>query len=742
VARIVEFILRAVDDASGVVEGFGDAADNAAGSSEGLDGAVGGLGEGLDGLGESAAGAAEKASGLAGQAAALGPVLAEMGLVVTALGAAMFETADAMSQLVDGVVNAARAVGATTDTITAFGAALQATTGDASRADAVLLALAGRINDAQQGSERAERAFADLGVALDDGTGNARSFDAILVDVLDNLGNMTDEADRSSARIEIFGRRNAAAVAALGEGTEALRTWGEAAAEAGAQLDQGAIRASQAMDETMTRLRLATDGLTLALGEAFTPAVTDTVEALAGLVRLGTTVAEPIQELGDAIRNVMPLLVAFDVATEFFGGLEGRAQKAADAAEQVRRAMAGLGSEAEEQREPFADLTGGVSDLDRVLLDVDGSTGSAARAMADLGPIIDTLAGEVFALADAFAAGKASEEELEFAALELSMALEEGTISLEEYRDAISSLTEAAMGAARELPELREKLPKLTDDDIRTMLEQGEAAGAAFGEGLQQQVSMAFAGLTDPTALAGAAGPIGAAIAAGVQGLAGLGATGAEGVASELRSLTDDVTAGLAELGPLLGETIPNALNQAIPAFFDAFVANADEIFLGLLKGTAVIAKELALDLPIQILKSVGEALSTWWNDAWSNIKAFFKDLFTFGLAGDRDRSALQISTDIARALAAIGTFGTSELAIQGGQAIAGAVQRRRSPASSAMRSREARRRAAGLPPDGVLGGQGVTIVNQGVFATDAIAALDRRLVQFRGPESSFGRQV
>jgi hypothetical protein len=254
---------------------------------------------------------------------AISAIPGPLGMVTAGLGAAAaatYKLADANSQWVDQTLTMADTIGVEANTVIALGAALNAGGQDISAAQTGMAAFTKTLDDAQQGNTAAAEKFERLGIAVTDASGEIRDTEAVFRDTLDALAAMGTGVEKSGASMDIFGSKGSRFVAALGDGSAALDKWGAAAAEAGAVIDSGAIAASTAMDEAMARLTLSTTGAASSFGEAFTPNVVASIDAVAKLVTMVGGLADALQTAGQVAKwiTVTPGLIglAVDAWTE------------------------------------------------------------------------------------------------------------------------------------------------------------------------------------------------------------------------------------------------------------------------------------------------------------------------------------------------------------------------------------------------------------------------------------------
>ena len=244
--------------------------------------------------------------------AALGP----LGLFAAAMATAAtasFKLANANSEWVDQTLAMAETTGLAANTVVALGAALEAGGQDIGAAQTGMASFTKALDDAQRKGGAAAEKFARLGVSVRDSSGNIRESEEVFRDTLDALDSMDRGVEKSGATLDLFGSKGARFMGALSGGSAALDEWGEAAAAAGAVVDQSALKASTDMDEAMARLSLSTTGAASSFGEAFTPNVVDAIDVTAAAITTIGNMADEIQAVGEAIKwlTVLPKVAEF-----------------------------------------------------------------------------------------------------------------------------------------------------------------------------------------------------------------------------------------------------------------------------------------------------------------------------------------------------------------------------------------------------------------------------------------------
>lgn len=301
--------------------------------------------------------------------------------------------------------------------------------------------------------------------------------------------------------------------------------------------------------------------------------------------------------------------------------------------------------------------------------------GELAAGMTDIRTRSPLLA-QLDAMAPAAEVAMSSLDDLMLMQADLNIAFDRGQITLDQYTDALARLNAAMMAAGR------------TGNPLAMQLLSGASSSmGVLGGDLLGGLSML--------------GPQGAAIGAVLGGLQGIGAKGAAGVADEVNGLFTDLVAGVEALPQILGEILPDAIAQGVPALVEALIIAAPDIAIASVKAQAQLLETLILDLPVMMGEALGQALRDWWND----IKDAFSNPFDFGGGGGNTfaQKLQNTAVDALRVVAGVATFGGSEVLLGAANgATDGAAQRALYAGSREdRRSRQARSAGAWMSRPG-----------------------------------------
>ena len=147
-----------------------------------------------------------------------------------------------------------------------------------------------KMQEAQNGSEDTAKAFETLGVKLEDTDGNLRSADAVFYDVIDSLGNMSNQAQRDALAMDLMSESAQELNPLIEVGSDGLKQYTDEAHEMGYVLDNEAVEALAATDAAQQKLLKTQEAVTKQISAEYAPYMTEA---------LGDT-ADFIQKIGKA----------------------------------------------------------------------------------------------------------------------------------------------------------------------------------------------------------------------------------------------------------------------------------------------------------------------------------------------------------------------------------------------------------------------------------------------------------
>ena len=204
-------------------------------------------------------------------AAAIAAAVAAIGAATTALADCTVEAA----KYADEILTLSDITGLSSET-------LQELTYSAELLDVSVDTVAGSLKkctktmaDAQDGTGAAAEAYAALGVSVVDANGELRDSEDVFYDCIDALAQVSNEAERDSLAMSIFGKSATDLNPLILAGSTALEEYGQMAHDAGAVLEDSTLEAFADFDDTLQQLDGGTKAAKNALGTVLLPILSD-----------------------------------------------------------------------------------------------------------------------------------------------------------------------------------------------------------------------------------------------------------------------------------------------------------------------------------------------------------------------------------------------------------------------------------------------------------------------------------
>jgi hypothetical protein len=243
--------------------------------------------KGLKGVGGVAAGAAKGVAGV--------------GLAATgaAVGLALFTKKS--FDYIDTLGKTASRTGIATDTLQAFQLAAIESGTTVEQTQKGLEKFARSIGDAGRGLKTQADIFRDLGVEIKESDGTLRSFEDILFDVADGLGELGSEAERATALANLFGRAGIQFSEIFREGAEGLDEFINRANRLGIILDRNTIKNVEKFNDTVSVIKLQINAVANNITAAFVPALQKIAEDIGVLITPTENAGNAFEAMGKTI---------------------------------------------------------------------------------------------------------------------------------------------------------------------------------------------------------------------------------------------------------------------------------------------------------------------------------------------------------------------------------------------------------------------------------------------------------
>lgn len=237
------------------------------------------------------------------------------GVALAAVGAGMLALTRQTLNLADRIGKLSQTTGLSSETLSRLryqaelsGVSFEATAKGVGRMQRAMF-------DAEQGLKTQSDAFKRVGVAVTDSNGKLRNTEEVMLDVAERFSQMEDGAEKAALAQVIFGRAGADMIPMLNLGRDGLKEMGEEADRLGITMDGKLTDAAQKINDNMTRLRTALYGVFVRLIAQALPQIQKITERLVAWSQESAN----LERVTTAINVVMKILqhVMIGLSTAF-----------------------------------------------------------------------------------------------------------------------------------------------------------------------------------------------------------------------------------------------------------------------------------------------------------------------------------------------------------------------------------------------------------------------------------------
>ncbi len=183
----------------------------------------------------------------------------------------------------DDIGKTADKLGLTTDALQELRAAAESAGVSQNTLDMAMQRFGRRLAEARQGTGEAVKALAEMGIALTNSDGSARSMEAVLGDVSDAMAGMAEQTDKNRIAMKLFDSEGVALVNMIGDGKEAMDEMRRAARDMGIVIDESLIRKAEEAKTQIDLLARVTDAQLSSALVNLAPVITAVASAFAFL---------------------------------------------------------------------------------------------------------------------------------------------------------------------------------------------------------------------------------------------------------------------------------------------------------------------------------------------------------------------------------------------------------------------------------------------------------------------------
>jgi hypothetical protein len=273
---------------------------------------------------KNAEGSLGKFGGVIGKAVG---VVAAFGAAAAAAAAVVVAQMRNVANSADEMAKSAQKVGLMTEELSAlkYTAGLAGVGFDSLQTSLVRLTRA--MSEVAKGADNdAAKAFKALGVEVQNADGSLKSSAQVMQEVSDKFATFKDGAEKTALAVAIFGRAGADMIPLLNQGGEAIRKSNDEAKEFGVTISAGLGSASERLNDNLSRLGSAFQGIWIAIGERLIPIFADWSDKLVEVVKnlrlfetAGKAAQYVIEKIGEAATWVIGRLSGLGSVMEGIG---------------------------------------------------------------------------------------------------------------------------------------------------------------------------------------------------------------------------------------------------------------------------------------------------------------------------------------------------------------------------------------------------------------------------------------
>lgn len=223
---------------------------------------------------------------------------------VKRLAQAMVDAVSDAADYADEILTLSRTTHLSTETLQEFQYMAELVDVSLDTVTGSLTKLTNNMQSAAEGSGAAADAFAALGIDVVGSDGHLRNAEDVFYEVIDALGQMTNETERDAMAMDIFGRSAQELNPIIDAGSGALADFADEAHEMGYVLDNDALESLGEMDDSFQRVQRQMEAVRNQIVVALAPAISNIADAFVEWAQ-----SVDWEEVADKIGEVMEVVI-------------------------------------------------------------------------------------------------------------------------------------------------------------------------------------------------------------------------------------------------------------------------------------------------------------------------------------------------------------------------------------------------------------------------------------------------
>jgi hypothetical protein len=230
-------------------------------------------------------------------------------------GKAILEAIKGTSELAEGALHAAKALGTTSAAIQELNYTAQATGTSTEEMQTSLMHLARSTQEAKKGTGEQADAFRKLGISMNDPAIKSGDTSQIFERLADSFNNLPDGAEKTALAMTLLGRSGSKMIPLLDRGSTALSLLRQEAEQSGYVIGGEAAEGFEKLNEKTSKLKLAFTGLKNQAIEKLLPPLTEMIDKLTAWI--AEHHEQVVHALGKAFQVVATVVKTFGAMIAF-----------------------------------------------------------------------------------------------------------------------------------------------------------------------------------------------------------------------------------------------------------------------------------------------------------------------------------------------------------------------------------------------------------------------------------------
>ena len=218
--------------------------------------------------------------------------------------------------LADELLTQSTITGLSTDALQEYSFMAELVDTDVSTITGSLAKMTKNMSSAKDGTGSSAEAFKALGVAVTDSNGELRSTDEVFGEVLNALGEMSNETEKNALAMDIFGKSAMELNPLIAVGAEGIEEYKNQAHEMGYVLSEETLGSLGDVDDTLQMLNNQFTSVKQQIAVALLPVVEEITKAFldwassVDWVQVGNTIKTVVGKIGNVIKTLTPIVQA------------------------------------------------------------------------------------------------------------------------------------------------------------------------------------------------------------------------------------------------------------------------------------------------------------------------------------------------------------------------------------------------------------------------------------------------